>query len=349
MLSNLLTVTGQVATLFLMMAVGFVLGRAGKITEAGRSQMSYLLLYIVCPCVMVDCFLVKRTPALTQEVAVGSAAALACYLLFFAVSLLFFRRQPADARDTLRFAAVYGNIGFMGLPLVQSILGEEALVYGALALLAFNLTSWTLGVLIMGGRAAFSLRRAVLNPGVIGIGLGLLCFLSGLRFPSPVGAALSFLSDLNTPLAMVVIGTQLAEAHLPSTFRQPRNYLVSFLRLALFPTLTALLLLPLRSSSGLYCALVLLSATPVAGTTSLFAQQFGRDTAPAAESITLSTLLSIPAPLRRAGQRDQHVLTVSADAAAPDGAAAFLFAQKLHAPKPLHSFVVPPVHMKFNT
>ena len=145
MLSNLLTVTGQVATLFLMMAVGFVLGRTGKMTEAGRSQMSYLLLYIVCPCVMVDCFLVKRTPALTQEVAVGSAAALACYLLFFAVSLLFFRRQPADARDTLRFAAVYGNIGFMGLPLVQSILGEEALVYGALALLAFNLTSWTLG------------------------------------------------------------------------------------------------------------------------------------------------------------------------------------------------------------
>jgi len=250
MLSNLLTVTGQVATLFLMMAVGFVLGRAGKITEAGRSQMSYLLLYIVCPCVMVDCFLVKRTPALTQEVAVGSAAALACYLLFFAVSLLFFRRQPADARDTLRFAAVYGNIGFMGLPLVQSILGEEALVYGALALLAFNLTSWTLGVLIMGGRAAFSLRRAVLNPGVVGIGLGLLCFLSGLRFPSPVGAALSFLSDLNTPLAMVVIGTQLAEADLPSTFRQPRNYLVSFLRLALFPTLTALLLLPLRSPSA---------------------------------------------------------------------------------------------------
>ena len=78
MLSNLLTVTGQVATLFLMMAVGFVLGRAGKMTEAGRSQMSYLLLYIVCPCVMVDCFLVERTPALTQEVAVGSAAALAC-------------------------------------------------------------------------------------------------------------------------------------------------------------------------------------------------------------------------------------------------------------------------------
>ena len=114
MLSNLLTVTGQVATLFLMMAVGFVLGRAGKITEAGRSQMSYLLLYIVCPCVMVDCFLVKRTPALTQEVAVGSAAALACYLLFFAVSLLFFRRQrrmPGTPCVLLRSTATSASWG----------------------------------------------------------------------------------------------------------------------------------------------------------------------------------------------------------------------------------------------
>lgn len=293
MLSNLLTVTGQVATLFLMMAVGFVLGRAGKMTEAGRSQMSYLLLYIVCPCVMVDCFLVERTPALTQEVAVGSAAALACYLLFFAVSLLFFRRQPADARDTLRFAAVYGNIGFMGLPLVQSILGEEALVYGALALLAFNLTSWTLGVLIMGGRAAFSLRRAVLNPGVVGIGLGLLCFLSGLRFPSPVGAALSFLSDLNTPLAMVVIGGQMARTNLGSTFRRPDLYAVSILKLVAIPAVTALVLLPFHLPPLVYCSMVILAGTPTAGTSSILAQQFGRDAGSAAQMVTLSTLLSV--------------------------------------------------------
>ena len=57
--------------------------------------------------------------------------------------------------------------------------------------------------------------------------------------------------------------------------------------------LTLLALLPLRLSPGLYCALVLLSATPVAGTTSLFAQQFGRDPTPAVQFITLSTLLSI--------------------------------------------------------
>ena len=212
----------------------------------------------------------------------------------------------------------------------------------------------------MGGRAAFSLRRAVLNPGVVGIGLGLLCFLSGLRFPSPVGASLSFLSDLNTPLAMVVIGTQLAEADLPSTFRQPRNYLVSFLRLALFPTLTALLLLPLRSSSAstapwCYCPPRLWpDDQPLCS-----AVRPGYRPCGGVHHPVNPALHPHPAPLRRAGQRDQHVLTVSADAgrppppppraAPPGGPPAFLFAQKLHVPKPLHSFVVPPVHMKFNT
>ena len=66
MLSNLLTVTGQVGTLFLMMGVGFALAKLGKLTEQARGQLSYLLLYIVCPCVMVDCFQVERTPDLVR-------------------------------------------------------------------------------------------------------------------------------------------------------------------------------------------------------------------------------------------------------------------------------------------
>ena len=133
----------------------------------------------------------------------------------------------------------------------------------------------------------------MLNPGVLGVAAGLVCFLTGLRFPVPVEEALFFLGDLNTPLAMVVIGAQLAAADLAAAFRRPRNYLAALLRLVLLPALTAALLFPLNLSAGLFCALVLLSATPGAGTTSLFAQQFGRDTRPAAESIALTTLLSI--------------------------------------------------------
>lgn len=123
MLSNLLTVTGQVGTLFLMMGVGFALAKLGKLTEQARGQLSYLLLYIVCPCVMVDCFQVERTPDLVREVALGAALATVCYVVYLLIALFFFRRESPDVRDCLRFGTVYGNIGFMGIPLVQSILG----------------------------------------------------------------------------------------------------------------------------------------------------------------------------------------------------------------------------------
>ena len=293
MLSNLLTVTGQVGTLFLMMGVGFALAKLGKLTEQARGQLSYLLLYIVCPCVMVDCFQVERTPDLVREVALGAALATVCYVVYLLIALFFFRRESPDVRDCLRFGTVYGNIGFMGIPLVQSILGADAVIYGALSLAAFNLTLWTLGVLVMGGKQAFSVKKTAVNPGVLGLAVSLLLFLGNVRLPAVLGSAVSFLSDLNTPLAMVVIGGQLACADLAATFRQARLYLACFLKLILVPVLTLLALLPLRLSPGLYCALVLLSATPVAGTTSLFAQQFGRDPTPAVQFITLSTLLSI--------------------------------------------------------
>ena len=215
------------------------------------------------------------------------------YVVYALLVLPFFRRRPEGTRASLQFGVVYGNNGFMGLPLVESVLGSGALIYGALSLAAFSLTSWTLGVLLMGGRRAFSLKNAVLNPGVLGLAVSLVLFLTGLRFPFPIAGAISFLGDLNTPLAMVVIGAQLAASDLPAAFRQPVLYLASLLRLVVVPLLTALLLLPLGLSPGLYCALVLLSAVPTAGTTSLFAQRFGRDTAPAVQFITLSTLLSI--------------------------------------------------------
>ena len=72
MLQNILIVAGQVATLFLMMAVGFILGKLGKLTSNGLSQMSFILLYIVSPCLIIECFQVEATPSLLRELGTGA-------------------------------------------------------------------------------------------------------------------------------------------------------------------------------------------------------------------------------------------------------------------------------------
>lgn len=290
MLNDLLLVAGQVSTLFLLMAAGFLLVKLGKLNKEGLDQTSTLLLYVVTPCVILDAF---RGEDLGGGMALAATLGVlaAYYILAVPLSALFFRAQAPDDRAVLRFGVTYGNVGFMGLPLLQGVLGEGAMLYGAISVALMNTFYWTHGVVVMGGRV--SLKKVLLNPGVTPLLAALALNLAGLEFPAPVSSAVGFMAALNTPLAMVVIGGQMASADLASTFAQPKLYGAAAVKLLLFPALTALVLLPFRPEPMLYCAAVIVAATPTAGVTSILAQRFGRSPASAAQLVTLSTLLSI--------------------------------------------------------
>ncbi len=293
MLERFLVVLGQVITLFLLMGVGFLLGKLKKISSNGTGEMSVLLMYVVTPCVIINSFQGEFDPELLHTLTVGSAALLGCYVLYILVIQLFFRREKTDLGAPLRFGAMYGNTGFMGLPLVMAVLGEEAVIFAVVSMVIFNLVAWTHGVMMMGGRGAFSLRKVFINPGVIGTAIGLPLFLTHSALPGSLGAAAGFLADLNTPLAMVVIGAQMARADLASTFRQYKLYIAAGVKLILMPLLTALVLLPLGLDPLFYSATVILSAAPTAGITSMFAERFGRDVERSAQLVSLCTLLSV--------------------------------------------------------
>ena len=111
------------------------------------------------------------------------------------------------------------------------MLGESAVIFAVVATVTFNLFQWTHGVILMGGQKKISVRQALVNPGTIGLAVGLTLFLSGMRLPSMVDSAVNFLGDLNTPLAMVVIGGQMASTDLGRTFRRPDLYASSILKL----------------------------------------------------------------------------------------------------------------------
>lgn len=290
-ISNFLVVAGQVVTLFLLMGVGYALARLGKLSTEGVSQMSFITLYIVSPCVIIVSFAVERSAGLTERLLQFALVYGLCTLLNLVVSSLCFRGQPEGSRGPLRFGMAYGNNGFMGLPLVGSIFGPGALIYGVTSVALFNFTLWTHGVKTMGGK--ITPRQALVNPATVGMAVGLTLFFTGWRLPSMVGNAVGFLADLNTPLAMVVIGAQMAGANLKSCVTNPKLYAVALYRLILSPLVPMVLLLPFHLDPMLYCTCVVMCAVPVAGATGMLAQRFGRDTATAAELVTLTTLLSV--------------------------------------------------------
>lgn len=293
MLQEVQVVANSVLTLFLLMGVGYVLGRRGMLGSQSLSQMSSLLLRVVAPCIMVDTFLAREpTPETLRELLVSGAVLLGTYVLSMLLIGPWFRRQGED-RGVVRFAAIYGNTGFMGVPLIRSVLGEAGMLTTVISLAVFNTAIWTHGAWLMGGRAQISPRKAVLNPGVLGFAAALILFLLRVRLPAPVGSAVSYVASLNTPLAMVVIGGQMAAVDVKSLFGDWRLYAVSALKLLALPALVMLVMLPLGLPGVTYRAVAILAGCPIAGATSLFCQMNGRDTSLAARLVTLSTALSI--------------------------------------------------------
>lgn len=291
MLLNFITVAGQVVTLFLLMGIGFVLVRLKRLSPEGVAQMAYLALYIVTPCVIISSFETENTAGLLGKLGFFFLFYLLAELVIIVLTRFFFRKEPEHSQCPLRFGMVYGNNGFMGLPLIQAILGPEALIYGVVSMVVFNGSLWTHGIKVMGGK--ITLRQVLLNPATIGVAVGVPLFLTGWRLPDMVDKAVGYVADLNTPLAMIVIGAQMAGADLRTCITNKKLYLASAVRLLVCPLIPLLLLAPLRLDPMLYCSVVIMCAVPVAGATGMLAQRFGRDTAVAAEMVSLSTLLSV--------------------------------------------------------
>lgn len=293
MLQALLVVAGNVLTLFLMMAVGFIFTRKGLLSDATLSQVSRILLYVVTPCIMITSFEKDRTPQSQAQLLTSLGAMAGVYVLYMALSLLLFPREGEAHRGILRFAAVYGNAGFMGLPLIQATMGDGAMMTAVVGLAVFNAVTWTQGRALIGGRSELAFKKLALNPGILGFVIGMTLFFTQRRLPGPLDAAVGYLGSMNTPLAMVVIGGQMAQADLRRVFSTRKLYLVTAVKLLALPLLTAAVLLPFKLDWMVFTAAVILAGCPTAGATALFAQSMGKDSATAAQQITLSTLLCI--------------------------------------------------------
>ena len=293
MLDNFLVLVGQVAALFIMMGVGLFLTKKNLVTEQGASQMTTISLNVVTPCLIINSLQREKSMDLLQEVGICIAIVVAVILLGMVVSLLFFKKQIPEQKRVLRFASSFSNCGYMGLPLVQAVLGDGAVIYASAAVIGFNLMLWTAGVMQMGGKKYVSLKKALINPGTISFAVGFLLFWFEIELPAVAGSVLSMFASMNTPLAMLIIGTYFAQTKVKEFFEHKSLYLVCLLRLIVLPVITVFMLYPLHLPYELYAAIVITTSAPTAAATTMFAAKFGADTKIASQSVTLCTLFSI--------------------------------------------------------
>lgn len=289
-----LTVGSKVGVMLIMIFVGWIITKKGILSEKGAGEFTWILLNIVTPCLIVSSFLsVERGGVSFWDLGLAALAAAAAIGIGIAVSLLFFKKEVPERRQVLRFAMIFSNSGFMGMPLIQGIVGEKGVIYGSFFIAVFNLICWTYGYSMMSGGSKLRLGKILLNPGTLGLAIGLPIYLCGIQLPEIITGPIEGFSGLNTPLAMMVVGTYIAKVKLKEIFSDPQLYLTALLRLLILPALLVGILCIVRPNETLFMSTAIQACAPAAANCVLFAAMFGADAKLASKAVASTTVLSI--------------------------------------------------------
>lgn len=286
-------VLNQVFVIFILMITGAALYKMKIFTEAGVSETTNILVKLVMPCVIIDAYQTEFDSEILRNLLIALGVALIIHIVAILLATLIFRKK--DARNDVNiFSTVYSNCGFMGIPLLTAVYGNEGVFYGSAYFVIFTILSWTHGIYIYAkGKNGFNIKKIVLNPGIIGTVIGISLFLLRITLPSVVARSVNYISLLNTPLAMLILGTYMAKIDYKNISGKMGIFIVTVLKLVIIPLAGVGIVYLMGIVNDVTGAVIISAACPVAATSALFASQYDSDAVYATSVVVVTTLLSV--------------------------------------------------------
>lgn len=287
----------KIISLFIILLIGVLVVRLKLLKSDDSKVLSVLMLYGIVPCTILNAFQVDYTPEVLKGLVVA--------MVLSAVSIAFWILLTEILKKTLHMDAVermsimYTNAGNLIIPIVTSVLGEDMVIYSVAYMAVQLVYMWTHLKSEMSGEKSFDWKKIVTNVNLICIFVGLAMFLTQFKFPDFVQDSLSSISSMIGPSAMLVIGMLIGGMELKEVFRYKRVWLVTFLRLIVFPMTIFFFYkyLPfdsiLENSQQIILVVFLANITPAASTVTQMAQVFGNDAKYASAINVVTTLMSL--------------------------------------------------------
>ena len=294
MLDNFITVGTQVLELFILIAIGYLCGKTKMLNDKTVKSITDIVLYIVCPCVIIENFIRPFDHGMLGGLLMTGAAAFCIHIIAIVVAMLVFPDKTPERNRVYRFALIFSNCGYMSLPMQQAILGSDGVFFGAVYIVVFNIVMWTFGVWLSSGDGkSLSAKKILLNPCIIGMAVGFVIFLTSLPMPEIIVKPIGFMADLNTPLPMMIVGYYLSQTKISDAFKDGKGFICVLFRLIAIPLLAfgGMMLCGIRGTVLVTC--VIAASAPVAAATTMFAAKFDNDAKLSVNLVTLSTLFSV--------------------------------------------------------
>ncbi len=295
---DFLTVANQMISLFIIMVVGYVMYRVKIIDDAATVRYTRLVLNISLPAQIITSFVENRGVVPNGVVLSVFGISFVVYAIAAVVGavFVFVTRAPKEERGTYLFMCLFGNVGFMGFPVIVTIFGDGALIYAVIFNVIFNILVYSLGItLIGGGKGGYKFSpKLLLNIPFIAALVSVLLFFAGVSLPRVLVTSMDYLGNLTTPVAMLVLGATIASMPVKELFDDWRVYLFTVFRLGVIPLATmAVLRMFSLTTPEIAGIMIVLAAMPVATNTTMLAIEYGGNMRLASKGIFFSTILSV--------------------------------------------------------
>ena len=295
-----LTIFNQVAILFGLIVVGYIVRKLKILNNELNRGISKLVLQVTLPALIIK----SMQFSFSREVMLGSIQIILLSLLAHGVaigiSFLYTRLlgYKGSKADVYRFMLIFSNVGYMGYPIIKVIYGDLGVFYTALFNIPFNILLWTLGVYIMSNNSSKKTKdinyiKILTNPGIIAVFVGFTLFLLSVKLDYIVFETLNLLGETTVPLSMLIIGSMLAEVPIREVFNDIGLVAISFIRLIIIPLAVGLVIYSIGVRGMLLGVPIFISAMPAAANTAIFATIYDAEPHLASKGVFITTLLSM--------------------------------------------------------
>lgn len=292
------TTLSQMAFLFLLIIIGYILVKI-KVLESGASQvLSKFENTVFVPALVLKTFIENFTVEQISSAWLVFISSFILALIMIPIAILVSKLCSKDEyiQKIFTYGLSFSNFGFMGNAVVSAIFPDIFFEY-----LIFTLPLWTLiyvwGVpkLLIADSKKTSLKEKLkpfVNPMLISMLIGMIIGLSGLKLPGWTNSAVSSLSACMSPVAMLLTGVTLAGTKLSKILKERSIYVVSVVRLVVFPVAFMAIVSFFDLPQNLVVCAVCSLAMPLGLSTIVVPSAYGRDTSFAAGMAVVSHLLS---------------------------------------------------------
>lgn len=287
-----LLLTKQIAELFIMILLGFILVKSSLLTKHDSKVLSTVALYIVTPCVIINAFQVQYSQDVKNGIILSFLAAIIVHIIYIVIARLLGKVYTLNGVE--KATIIYTNAGNLIIPLVQALLGKEWVVYTTGYILVSTIFIWTHGRMLICEEKGFNVKELMKNVNVIASVIGILMFALKIQLPSLITETMDSMSATIAPICMIVAGMNVKDC-----LKNKRLYVITFLKMIVFPLFAVILFkftnLSSMAKNGDMILLIslLASVAPTAASVTQIAQIYDADSEYASAYYFITTLLCI--------------------------------------------------------